>query len=105
MSKRLIMTGYTTDDLMRENQKMEQGIPSGFACYLCKRRDGQEAAVLISDKENPGSMKVAHKPVRLTPYNVTLPLTEGMPIEGTQLTYMLCMECRALVESLNPKKE
>jgi hypothetical protein len=100
MVHRIIATGYTVDDLIRETQKIEQGIPTNLPCYLCKRKDGQESALMVTEDVdaniNAGSFKIVSRRIVLTPFTL---ITSKIKV-----TVMLCMECRALLEALKQKE-
>jgi hypothetical protein len=98
---RIFATGYTMDELIRETQKIENGIPSDFPCYLCKRKEGQDAAVIFVESETgdtpppQSDLKIAPRTIKLTPFTLTIGGEKKIKV-----TYMLCMECRALLAGI-----
>ena len=97
---RIFATGFTMDDIIRETQKLEQGIPSDFPCYLCKRKEGQDSAVIFVEHETEtppalGGLKLAPREIKLTPVTIVV---DGE--KKVKVTFMLCMECRALLAGI-----
>jgi hypothetical protein len=92
--KRAFATGLTVEGVLQENKKMEMGLGADQCCYVCKRRAGQESAVVsIGDSPEDG-VGLVNLPIKLSPYHRKLDLGEGRNVE---LIYLLCMECRLLI--------
>lgn len=92
--KRAFATGLTVEGVLQENKKMEMGLGTDQCCYVCKRRAGQESAVVSIGKSPDDKMGLVNLPIKLTPYVRKMNLNEDQDIE---IFYLLCMECRLLI--------
>ncbi len=89
---KIFFTGRTMDDFKQELQDIENNKSTkGPQCYLCKRRDGEESALVRSSKDSHipsyGPMKLKVKPIVCK------------DVDGTKWLYPLCDECELLLET------
>jgi hypothetical protein len=83
----LAFTGMTYRDVHTETQLADQGVLNLLACYLCKRRLGDESCV-VSDGN-----------VRLDELGFfALTFASGPKKDKKNYRFTLCRECRTLLE-------
>lgn len=85
---RLLMTGLSRSDLARDGDT--EGV--GRACYLCKRREGEESVVL--EGEADGAPRLAFRPVEIDELTWAMESEEG---EEVELVFPVCAECQVLL--------